>query len=152
MLDEARLRGGVNLNGELFGEVINSGLDRPGINQSFILFGAEGHNRFTDRSWGALYLNLETEGVFERELELLNATHNTFTDLHLIADVSGIRTTLPKASQAALGCLPGKRVLQILSSYLRDFFVFVLQGNHGEGLLYGPSKNYPEVVFMGYGY
>lgn len=86
--------------------------------------------------------------MFERELELRNASHNTFTDLPLIADVSGIRTTLPEASQAALGFLPGKRVLQILSSYLHDFFGFVLRGNDGEGLLCGPSKNYPEVVFL----
>ncbi|PMD21927.1 hypothetical protein NA56DRAFT_702902 [Hyaloscypha hepaticicola] len=118
MLNDTRLRGGVNLDRELFGGVINAGLGRPCINQSFILFGAEGHNR---------------------ELELRNASHNTFTDLPLIADVSGIRTTLPEASQAALGFLPGKRVLQILSSYLHDFFGFVLRGNDGEGLLCGPK-------------
>jgi hypothetical protein len=89
--------------------------------------------------------------MFERELELLKAAHSTFTDLPLITDVSGIRTTLPEASQAALGFFPGKRVLQILSSYLSDFFGFVLRGNEGEGLLSEPSKNYPEVVFLGYG-
>jgi hypothetical protein len=60
--------------------------------------------------------------MFERELELLKAAHSTFTDLPLITDVSGTRTTLPEASQAALGFLSGKKVLQILSSYLSDFF------------------------------
>lgn len=45
MLNDTRLRGGVNLDRELFGGVINAGLGRPCINQSFILFGAEGHNR-----------------------------------------------------------------------------------------------------------
>jgi hypothetical protein len=122
MLNDTRLRGGVNLDGELFGGVINAGLGRTGINQSFILWGAEGHNRSSEPEWGAFYQNLEREEMFERELELLKAAHSTFTDLPLITDVSGTRTTLPEASQAALGFLSGKKVLQILSSYLSDFF------------------------------
>lgn len=65
-------------------------------------------------------------------------------------DVTGIRTTLAPESQAAAGFLPGKRVLEILSRYLSAFFVFILRGNEGEGLLSGPSKKYPEVVeFLG---
>jgi Platelet-activating factor acetylhydrolase, isoform II len=149
MLNDTRLRGGVNLDGELFGGVINAGLGRPGINQSFILWGAEGHNRSSEPEWGTFYNNLKREGMFERELELLNASHSTFTDLPLIADVAGISTTLPEESQVALGFLPGKRVLQILSSYLSDFFGFVLRGDECEGLLSGPSKEFPEVVFLG---
>jgi hypothetical protein len=87
--------------------------------------------------------------MWERELELLNASHSTFTDLPLIADVTNIRTTLPPESQAELGFLAGKRVLQILSKYLSDFFAFVFRGKEGEGLLAGPSDSYPEVVFLG---
>jgi hypothetical protein len=71
------------------------------------------------------------------------------TDLPLIADVTNIRTTLPPESQAELGFLAGKRVLQILSKYLSDFFAFVFRGKEGEGLLAGPSDSYPEVVFLG---
>ncbi|KAN0110439.1 hypothetical protein V8E51_006826 [Hyaloscypha variabilis] len=149
MLNDTRLRGGVNLDGELFGGVINAGLGRPGINQSFILWGAEGHNRSSEPGWGTFYQNLKREGMWERELELLNASHSTFTDLPLIADVTNIRTTLPPESQAELGFLAGKRVLQILSKYLSDFFAFVFRGKEGEGLLAGPSDSYPEVVFLG---
>jgi pimeloyl-ACP methyl ester carboxylesterase len=149
MLNDTRLRGGVNLDGELFGGVINAGLGRPGINQSFILWGAEGHNRSSEPEWGTFYQNLKREGMWERELELLNASHSTFSDLPLIVDITGIRTTLPPESQAAVGFLPGKRVLEILGAYLSDFFGFVLRGNEAEGLLSGPSKKYPEVVFLG---
>jgi hypothetical protein len=91
--------------------------------------------------------SLEREGTFERELELLKAAHSTFTDLRLITDVSGVRATLPEASQAAWGFLLGKRVLQILSSYLSDFFGVVLRGNEREGLLSGPSKKFPRSYF-----
>jgi hypothetical protein len=48
-------------------------------------------------------------------------------------DVTGIRTTLAPESQAAVGFLLGKRVLEILSRYLSAFFVFILRGNEGEG-------------------
>ncbi|RDL34763.1 uncharacterized protein BP5553_07891 [Venustampulla echinocandica] len=149
MLNDTRIRGGVNLDGELFGGVINAGLGRPRINQSFILWGADGHNSSSEPEWGSFYQNLKREGMFEREFGLLNASHITFSDLPLVVDVTGIRTTLSAESQAVVGFLPGKRVLQILSKYLSDYFRFVLRGNEGEGLLYGPSKEYPEVVFLG---
>jgi len=62
---------------------------------------------------------------------------------------TGIRTTLPPESQATVGSLPGKRVLVILSRYLRAS-VFILRGNEGEGWISGPSKKYPVVVvFLG---
>jgi pimeloyl-ACP methyl ester carboxylesterase len=149
MLNDTRLRGGVNLDGELFGGVINAGLGRPGINQSFLLWGAEGHNRTSEPEWGSFYQNLHREGMFARELELLNASHVTFSDLPLVVDVTGVRTNLSAQSQGVVGSLPGIRVLQILSKYLSDYFGFVLRGNQGERLLSGPSPDYPEVEFLG---
>jgi hypothetical protein len=140
----------VILDGELSGGVAITGLSRPGINQSFVFFGVEGHNRSSEPEWRPCYQNLKREGMWERELEVLNAPQSTFSNLPLIVDVTGIRTTLPPKSQAAVGSLPGKRVLEILSRYLSAFFVFILRGNEGDGLLSGPSKKYPEVaVFLG---
>jgi hypothetical protein len=149
MLNDTRLRGEVNLDGELFGEVTNTGLGRPGINQSFVLFGVEGHNRLSEPEWRPFYQNVKREGMWGRELELLNAPQSTFSNVPLIVDVTGIRTTLPPESQATVGSLPGKRVLVILSRYL-SASVFILRGNEGEGWLSGPSKKYPVViVFLG---
>ncbi|KAH8679062.1 Alpha/Beta hydrolase protein [Tricladium varicosporioides] len=148
MLNDTRLRGGVNLDGRLFGGVINAGLGRPGINQSFILWGAEGRNA-SEPEWETFYQNLKREGMFERELVLLNMSHIAFSDLPLVIDVIGIRNTLSAGAQAVVGSLPGKRVIQILSKYLTDYARFVLRGNEVEGLLSKPNKEYPEVVFLG---
>jgi len=149
MLNDTRLRGGVNLDGKLFGKVITTGLGRPqpGINQSFILWGASGHNRSSEPEWGTFYESLKRESIYERELGLLNASHITFSDLPLVVDFTG--TTLPAKARAVAGFLPGRRVLQILSGYLSNYFQFVLRGNEGEELLSGPSKDYPEVLFLG---
>jgi len=88
MLNDTRLRGEVNLDGELFGEVTNTGLGRPGINQSFVLFGVEGHNRLSEPEWRPFYQNVEREGMWGRELELLNAPQSTFSNVPLIVDVT----------------------------------------------------------------
>jgi hypothetical protein len=96
MLNDIRLRGEVNLDGELFSGVTNTGLGRPGITQSFVSFGVEGNNRSSEPEWRPFYQNLKREGRWERELELLNASQSTFSNhLPLIVDVTGIRTFYP---------------------------------------------------------
>ena len=44
---------GVNLDGTLFGPVVNAGLDRP-----FMLVAAQGHGRDNDESWAKFWANL----------------------------------------------------------------------------------------------
>lgn len=57
--------------------------------------------------------------MFARELELLNAPHVAFSDLPLIVDVTGTRSTWSAETQAVVGFLLGERVLRILRKYLK---------------------------------
>jgi pimeloyl-ACP methyl ester carboxylesterase len=148
MMNDTRLRGGVNLDGLMFGGVINAGLGRPGINQSFILWGSTGHNSSSDADWGKFYSVLGGEGQWKRELSVKDSVHGSYWDLGLVADVADVRKTLSDDEETLLiGKLPGARVIDVQRDYLHDFFRFVLEGA-GEGLLSGPSPKYPEVLFL----
>lgn len=147
MVNETRIRGGVNLDGGLFGSVVNSGLFDP--KQAFINWGAEGHNRTSQPDWGTFYGENKKRGIWQRELGLRNAAHGTFWDLPSLVDFKGVRGNTSAVGLGFLGALDGKRVLEILSRYLDDYFGFVLRGNEGEGLLTEPNGEFPEVLFLG---
>ena len=148
MMNDTRLRGGINFDGTMFGGVINAGLGRPGINQSFILWGSEGHDTSNDESWGKFYSVLEQEDQWRRELSVNGSGHGSYWDMPLLLDLAGIRDQVPEEAVDA-GSVPGARIMDIIGHYLNDFFKFVLK-NAGEGLLSGPSKAFPEVLFLRY--
>jgi dienelactone hydrolase len=138
MLYDRRFLGGINLDGMMFGDVLERGLDRP-----FMIFAHEGKNRITDATWGAIWPKLRS---FKKELTVKGSAHGTFTDLPDVLKVLGIGAGLPSEVEQLLGSLDGARALEIVSVYVRVFFDRVLKGEEG-GLLDGPSRKYPEVSF-----
>jgi dienelactone hydrolase len=146
---DPRFRGGVNLDGLLYGEVVKAGFGKKkDIKQSFLLWGAEGHNSTEDPDWNSFWAALEEEKVWKRELSLLGGAHGAFWDLNLIADVANVRGQFGQYTEDDLiSKLPGKRVYQILGDYLDDYFRYIFEGGR-EGLLERPSPNFPEVEFL----
>ena len=137
MLSDCRFVGGINLDGSLFGSVIEGGLDKP-----FVLFAHEGKNLTTDATWAAFWPNLRG---FRRELILNGSTHGTFTDLPEVADLIGLRAEFPQQVTELLGSMLGERASQIIATYVSSFFGFVLHGKKSE-LFDGPSNDFPEVA------
>ena len=137
MLSDRRFVGGINLDGTLFGSVVERGLDKP-----FVLFAHEGKNLTTDATWAAFWPNLRG---FKRELILNGSTHGTFTDLSEVADLIGLRAKFPQLVAELLGSTPGERASQIIATYVSSFFGFVLKGKKS-ALFDGPSKDFPEVT------
>lgn len=152
MLNDTRIVGGVNLDGMMFGPVLNAGIGRPGIPQSFLLWGSEGHNSSVEESWARF---LETVRRWDpeqwvRELSLKGSTHGTFWDAGVIADVAGWRDDEGLVDLVDLFCglTPlGSRTMEILGPYLDAFLGMTLKGE-SEGLLAGPSEEFPEVEFL----
>jgi Platelet-activating factor acetylhydrolase, isoform II len=139
MIEDRRIGGGVNLDGSFWGSVVDMGVEDP-----FLLFAREGHNQSNDASWASFWGN--SRG-WREQLTLLNSTHGTFEDLLLLAEELGIEQELPPGTLVPLlGSLEGRRALKIIWEYVTAFFGFVLTGE-GEGLLSGPSGEFPEVVF-----
>ena len=147
MLKDSRIRGGVNIDGMMFGGVIDTGLGDE--EQSFVLWGSDGHNTTSDESWGDFRSVIQEQGNWERELSVKGSAHGSFWDLTLSADVAEVRDQLSEEEAAGLiGLLSGDRVMEMMGAYLNDFFRFVLEEDAGEGLLAGPSPEFPEVAFL----
>lgn len=143
MLDESRIAGGINLDGAMWGDAVAAGVGRP-----FLIWGSEGHNSSNDQSWGQFLHAMESNhsSVWKRELSLEGSLHGSFLDFSLIGDITGLRTN-PALVEAVFGKITGDRIMQILREYVSDFFEFAL-GGRDEGLVGGPSEEFPEVEFL----
>jgi hypothetical protein len=102
MFEDRRIEAGVNLDGTLFGPVVNAGLDRP-----FMLVAAEGHGRDTDESWAKFWANLLG---WRLNLQLTGSAHNSFTDFQvLIPQAAGVLNLPPDAVRQAIGTIDPHR-------------------------------------------
>jgi dienelactone hydrolase len=144
MMGDTRIRGGVNLDGYMFGPVLENGLNEG---QSFVLWGADSHNTTNDKGWGEFWSVVDEQGNWKKELNYESGVHGSFWDLGFVVDTAGIRDELSEKALGLIGTFAGEREITILADYLNDFFRFVLDGAD-EGLLAGPSKDYPEVSFL----
>ncbi|KAI1170918.1 hypothetical protein F4777DRAFT_567467 [Nemania sp. FL0916] len=139
---EPRISAGLNLDGALWGPVVNAGVSRPFINFS------GGENSTNDLSWKGFY-EAQAEkhpNVWVREIHLVNSSHGSFWDLSVIGDFTGLRDN-PALVENVLGELSGERAVEVVRAYLNDYFKFALLGA-GEGLLAGPSDAFPDVEFV----
>lgn len=142
LLNESRIVAGSNLDGALWGPVLQKGVSRP-----FFTIGAEGH-READKSWDVFYKAMDEKhpGVWVKEIAVKNASHGSFWDTVIMGDMTGLRGK-NEALDAFFGKMTGKRAMEVLRAYMGDFIGFTLRGK-GEGLLKGPSDKFPDVTFI----
>ncbi|KAI1114918.1 hypothetical protein F5Y14DRAFT_440881 [Nemania sp. NC0429] len=139
---ERRIHAGLNLDGFLWGPVVNTGVSKPFINFSGQL------NSTNDESWKGFYQaqHQKHPHIWTRELHLDKSSHGSFWDLSIIGDFTGLREN-EDLVEYVLGELSGKRAVEVLRAYLDDFIKFALLGGK-EGLLAGESTAYPDVTFI----
>lgn len=127
MLNDTRIKGGVNLDGKLFGS-----LEKPDttLSKPFIQFGRAENgpnkdhpNKDQDREWKRL-------SGWKLELQLEEASHETFSDLPLLAEAIGLRKRLGRKGDELLGKLNGLRALEIMVAYVTAFTEYILTGKH----------------------
>jgi len=154
MLNDTRIVGGVNLDGYMFGPVLDTGVGRPGLHQSFLLWGSTGHNSSTDPSWGQFLETMKNKPAVEREwvkeLSLSGSMHGSFGDYGVIADVAGWREDerLAPLVDAFAGPISGTRMMEISGKYLDAFMQMAVKGEREGRLLGGPVGEFPEVEFL----
>lgn len=156
---DSRFAGGVNMDGYMFGPVLDRGIGRD---QAFLLWGSVGHNSSVDPSWGEFLATVRGQGQtgkgkangkgkkkpWIKEVSVRGSGHGSFWDVALIADVAGWRESQSEDFiQAIVGDILGSRVMEIMGEYLDNFLRMAIKGD-GEGLLSGPSASYPEVEFL----
>ncbi|KAI0539593.1 hypothetical protein GGR58DRAFT_512290 [Xylaria digitata] len=139
---EPRIKAGLNLDGALWGPVVNSGVSKPFINFSGSLSSSD------DESWGNFTRAQDEKhtGVWYKELHLNESSHGSFWDLSIIGDFTGLREN-EDLVEYVLGKLRGERAVEVLRAYLGDFVKFTLLGGE-EGLLAGESEAFPDVKFV----
>ena len=140
MFKDSRVVGGLDMDGAVFGPVVEGGLDRP-----FLLFGRPDHGRFNDTTWAGLWSNLRGERF---ELALNGSKHITFSDLPFLADFLGFRDQLPaELVDGLLGTINGTRAFEVVSEYVIMFMDHVLKGKTAKGLR-EPDSAFPEVTIV----
>ncbi|GIG61932.1 esterase [Longispora fulva] len=133
MLEDRRIRAGVNLDGTVSGTVVTAGLDRP-----FLLLGSPGD----DDSWTALWSRLRGP---RHRLELAGSGHMSFTDYQVLLAQAGVPA---EDREPSLGTIDGDRSIAVQRAYLLAYFDRYLLCRDGR-LLAGPSPRYPEMLFKG---
>ena len=142
MLDEPRIAAGVNLDGILWGRVVDAGVPRP-----FLQFGQVVHNDL-DPSWAQFWKAMDEKhpDVWTRELMLEDSVHGSFYDQSVLGDVTGLREN-EELVNGFFGNVTGERVMKVLRAYLGDYIEFAM-GEGDEGLLSGESEEWPDVKFL----
>ncbi|HEX4701503.1 MAG TPA: hydrolase [Pseudonocardiaceae bacterium] len=140
MLDDPRIKAGIDLDGDLFGPVVTTGLNRP-----FLLLGNATDNRNNNPTW-AQFWNASTG--WKREFQLLGSTHGSYFDAEvLFPQAAGVLGLTPAQLANDIGTINPTRAITIESTYVDALFDLHLH-HHPEHLLDGPSPRFPEMVFV----
>ena len=140
ILSDSRIAGGVNFDGNFFGEFNTT--DEP-ISRPFLLFRAANRRKIgVGQDWDKAWKKLTG---WKLDLELQNSTHLTFSDFPVLAETVGIRASLGQAGEELLGTLDGMKGLEIMSKYVSAFAKYVLTGKKDSILSGEPSRRFPEV-------
>ncbi|KAH7094672.1 hypothetical protein FB567DRAFT_510806 [Paraphoma chrysanthemicola] len=126
ILQVPSVRGGLNLDGSMFGPVLETGLDRP-----FMLIGHENKTQATDPSWKTIWPKLTG---WKREVEVEGAAHYSFSDLPLLTAVLGLQESLPAEVGEVLGTVKGHRMMNLTVTYVTGFLDMVLKSGSGDFL------------------
>jgi dienelactone hydrolase len=139
MLQDGRITGGVNLDGTMFGSVLQQGLSCP-----FMLVSHEGKNLSTDDSWQAVWQRLRKTKV---EVTVLDSQHGTFTDFPLLAQGFGLKYNSTSPLGQLLGTVPGDEVLKLLQKVVGGFFAYTLD-EAAAPVQKGTLKEFPELEVL----
>jgi pimeloyl-ACP methyl ester carboxylesterase len=132
----ASFRGGVNLDGSMFGSVLTTGFGDP-----FMLMGHENKTQETDPSWKTIWPHLTG---WKKELEVRNTAHYSFSDLPLVISALGLDGKLPAEVGGLLGSIEGRRMTKLTTKYVATFLDMVLRGAK-EGAFSKAGDQFPEV-------
>ncbi|BAZ15055.1 hypothetical protein NIES4071_69250 [Calothrix sp. NIES-4071] len=139
MQSDPRFKAGLNMDGTLFGNIIQDGLNRP-----FMLMNSENATNI-DPTRQPFYDNLKNDAY---NLTIKGTEHYNFSDLPLLLPL--METYSPQSAaglKSTLGSINGTRGAQVINDYTTAFFNKYLK-NQNQPLLSGASSDYPEVQFV----
>lgn len=143
-LNDTRIKGGVNVDGRLFGS-----MEKPNvtITKPFLQFTSEAFSSDPYLHWDEEWERLS---AWKLEVVLKGAAHSTFTDLPLIAEALDLRDKMGEEGKEILGQVDGIRGLEVVVEYVSAFADFVLTGKNGSFFGRDGNGRFPEVVVKKY--
>lgn len=136
---DSRIRGGLDMDGTIYGAVEHTGLRRP-----FALMGVPDHNLASDSTWISLWGMLRG---WKRAMVLAGAQHFTYTDYPALVSVLGLESVFtPEVIAGVVGTIDPIRANELLRVYIRSFFDFVL--GEGSDEIFEANPQYPEISFQ----
>ncbi|CAJ0550901.1 Ff.00g108310.m01.CDS01 [Fusarium sp. VM40] len=117
VLEDSRIRGGMNLDGQLFEPALSKGLKKP-----FYLIGRPSHSE-SDKTWNKFYNNLKGP----KDMKLIKGTqHGSFTDYPQLISALGLPEEAKKTVEPMIGSVDGpvleKLIAKTVVGYMKLCF------------------------------
>jgi dienelactone hydrolase len=140
MLDDPRIKAGIDMDGTIYGPVATAGLNRP-----FLLLSSQNHGRDNDPTWASFWANLTG---WKLDLRLQGSAHAFFTDAEILyPQVAPLLNIPPDQLAQIIGTIDPERAMAATAAYVDSFFDLWLR-HHDDHLMDGPSAKYPEMQFV----
>ncbi|EUC48304.1 hypothetical protein COCMIDRAFT_34180 [Bipolaris oryzae ATCC 44560] len=130
-------RGGINLDGTMFGSVLDKGIDRP-----FMLIGHANKTQETDPSWKTIWPKLRS---WKKEIEVRKSVHYSFSDLPVLMSAMGLGSAQVPAIGDLLGTIEGHRMMQLTVAHIVAFLDFTLKSRGQRGFA-EVARQFPEAA------
>ncbi|CAD0092398.1 unnamed protein product [Aureobasidium mustum] len=139
MLVDNRIAAAVNLDGTIFGDVLNDGLASPSMIMSH-----SGKNLSTDPSWTQVWPKVTGTKL---AVTLNGTVHGFYSDLPLLADTLGLSAKASAEIGQLLGGMDGVTVIENINAFVGQFYKFV-RGTSKDLLPGDMAKQFPEATVL----
>ncbi len=117
------LQAGLDLDGALYGDAVNTPLNRPFLLLGSDWLGSGGHDDTWQSGWREL-------SGFRREIELRLGGHLSYTDIAYFIDSLGLRSRYSPADQRLLlGSIPAPAAISATGNLVTAYFDYFLKGD-----------------------
>ena len=160
LAEDSRFKAGINLDGNLFGDVANASLSQPFMVFNNEAFGTGNSTDPTEREFNRIQQSfIENTQNEAYDVTISGTTHNDFNDIPFLAsflidsgiELGALETILDANANNSedFEPTPPEITARIINDYTTAFFKRHLN-NQKSPLLTGDSSPYPEVIFQPY--
>ena len=146
---DSRFQAGINLDGGLYGDVVDASLSQPFMFVNAEAFGTGNSSdpeiRQLNQLQQSFVNNLQNDGY---EVTILGAEHLDFTDLPLLTPIL-VNSGIELGDLGEFGSIAPEQAAQIINDYTVAFFEQHLNQEESP-LLTSTSSPYPDVIFQSY--